>query len=122
MKISNRVRFAAKRIFAALMSCGLLLSFAACAAEDGTSEQSSDSLLNTDTELTEPVVTDEVSNTETEPSDPPAAKPQKPTGEKIMDIYLIAGQSNASGHTYISDEQALYNESISLYLGYTNVH
>lgn len=48
---------------------------------------------------------------------PPAEEVE---GETI-DIYLIAGQSNAAGHTKINDRLSIYTEYPELQNGYTNV-
>lgn len=40
--------------------------------------------------------------------------------KKTMDIYLIAGQSNAGGHTKVKDANALYAKAPGLYKGYRN--
>ena len=45
------------------------------------------------------------------------------TGEgKTIDLYLIAGQSNAGGHTKITDAEALYAQYPELKTGFSNVH
>ena len=41
---------------------------------------------------------------------------------KSIDIYLIAGQSNASGYTKVKDASALYAKAPGLENGYSNVH
>ena len=41
---------------------------------------------------------------------------------KSIDIYLIAGQSNASGYTKVKDASALYATAPGLENGYSNVH
>lgn len=41
---------------------------------------------------------------------------------KEIDIYLIAGQSNASGHSKIKDAQSIYEQYPTLREGYSHVH
>jgi hypothetical protein len=41
---------------------------------------------------------------------------------KEIDIYLIAGQSNASGHTKVRDAEAIYRQYPELRAGYDHVH
>ena len=48
--------------------------------------------------------------------------PDTPEEEKnILDIYLIAGQSNAAGHTKVRDTRPLYNDAPGLEEGYSHV-
>lgn len=42
--------------------------------------------------------------------------------EKSIDIYLIAGQSNATGYSVISDREAAYAWAPELQTGFTNIH
>lgn len=58
----------------------------------------------------------------TEP--PPAEQPEPPAPpaeENILDIYLIAGQSNAAGHTKVRNASALYEVAPELQTGYSHV-
>lgn len=110
------MKITAKKIIAALLSCVLFASFASCATED-----------TTDTDATTPV-TSEQSGTESD-TDGNTESDTKPGGGtteeegKTMDIYIIAGQSNASGHSHISNAQELYAQTANkLMMGYSNVH
>ena len=48
--------------------------------------------------------------------------PETPEEEKnILDIYLIAGQSNAAGHTKVKNASALYEVAPELQTGYSHV-
>ena len=42
--------------------------------------------------------------------------------EKSIDIYLIAGQSNATGYSKISDREAAYAWAPALENGFSNIH
>ena len=56
----------------------------------------------------------------TEPTAP--EEPEVPEEEKnILDIYLIAGQSNAAGHTKVKNASALYEVAPELQSGYSHV-
>lgn len=104
----------AKRMIAVLLSCALLLLFVSCTIE------------NTDTDETLATAKQSETKRDTEGVTEDAKKPSGNTSnekEKIMDIYIIAGQSNAVGHSHISNAQELYAQTENkLRLGYSNVH
>lgn len=89
------------RILACLLSLGMLLGiFASCGS---------------DTES--PGETSEENTTEER-----NYRPQQPQeGEKTIDIYLIAGQSNAAGSSYITNEAAAYEFAPELKNGFSNI-
>lgn len=87
-----------KRITALLLALLLLCGVTACAGKQTTVEQA-------DEQATEENENATVFSRE----------------GKVMDIYFIAGQSNAIGHTKISDRAAAYAWAPELENGYTNV-
>ena len=61
--------------------------------------------------------TDSVSPTDTSPIPDMGADPE----EKSIDIYIIAGQSNAVGHSKVYDTAAIGAIAPGIYAGYTNI-
>ena len=55
-------------------------------------------------------------------SNPPSGEAPPAEDVKSIDIYLIAGQSNASGYTKITNAAALYETADGLENGYSHVH
>ena len=104
-----------KRTFAALLAALLLFTLVSCAVKEQEEQQSG-----------------EQSQTQTEES----KKPETTTGqnddeskknaffygeENVIDIYLVAGQSNAVGYTNIVDKNAAYEFAPELKKGFSNV-
>lgn len=105
-----------KKILCILLSCVMLSGFVACAQNTPTEDPS-------DT----PQASETVAETTTEEKEsmtlPQQTKEPVLTGEgKTIDLYLIAGQSNAGGHTRITDAEAVYAQYPELKTGFTNVH
>ena len=48
-------------------------------------------------------------------------EPEAPAEKNILDIYLIAGQSNAAGHTKVENKYSLYKTAPELKEGYSHV-
>ena len=85
-------------IFALIFSM-LVCALSACATTEGTTETQAIEETSGETADTTPEASD----------------------EKILDIYFIAGQSNAVGSTKITDSAALYNWYPDLVMGVSNV-
>lgn len=103
-----------KKFVAILLTCGMLFAVASCAAEEG---------IATDSTATDTAPSTSDSESESKPVKESEKNENDEAKEKIMDIYIIAGQSNASGHTYISNAQELYDQTGgALRSGYSNVH
>ena len=96
-----------KRIIALALSAIMLFAFSACSETDGdsTTEESSS-----------------VPTSETTEAESTQAESDGTDDEKILDIYIIAGQSNACGYTNITNRQALLSQAPELEKGFSNVH
>ena len=98
-------------------AASMLFAVAACDEVTNTNDTGAG-----DTSLTEVESTKE---TETDADSIADSKKEEDLKKEdtTMDIYIIAGQSNASGHTYISNAQELYDQTGgALKTGYSNVH
>ena len=119
----------AKRILAVLLIFLMLLGVAAC----GEFEQpTGDTTPITDNNGTESatdrtdVTTAKEDKTTKKNDNTPTPTPAKDDSiftseEKVIDIYLIAGQSNAVGYTKIADQAAAYAWAPELENGFSNV-
>ena len=104
-----------KRTLAALLAALILFALVSCAAS-GPEEAQSEEQSQPRTEKTEPPQTTTGQNDEE----------NKPNAlfyseENVIDIYLVAGQSNAVGYTNIVDKNAAYEFAPELKNGFTNV-
>ena len=124
-----------KRIFALLLATFLLFCLVSC-ADDPAGEPNESQPAQTDggTEAPDPNRGGEEQDPDGGTSGGDEQKPDDgstPGGdgeqdsvreEKSIDIYLIAGQSNASGYTRITSASSLYERAPDLKTGYSNVH
>ena len=95
------MKYESKILICLLVFCMVLGAFASCASEKDT-----DTLENT---------SDPAAEKESVESTSPVKQ------SKTIDIYLIAGQSNAAGSTYISDRSSAYAFASELEKGFSNI-
>ncbi len=117
-----------KKTFLILLCGIMIISMDACnkAAGDG---QPSESLSESESNVTAPdsgtQTPDDGTQTPDDGTQTPDDGTQTPgdtaTDEKSIDIYIIAGQSNAAGFTRVKDEDAAYEYAPELVEGFSNV-
>ncbi len=103
-----------KRIFALLLVLYLIAGVTACAAKQDNTPANEDS-------ATDPEKQEDPKTGEDDKKEDPKATAVFSGENKVIDIYLIAGQSNAVGHTKITDTKAAYGFASELKKGFTNV-
>ena len=115
-----------KKITAIILTALMLFSAVACIPEDGENEDRSESNSESASESDTGKNKDSEKNPEKESEKQSESETEQETlvmGEgKSIDIYLIAGQSNAAGCTKITDRDAAYLWAPELENGYTNIH
>ena len=104
-----------KRTFAALLVALILFTLVSCAVKEQEEQQSGE---QSQTQTEESKKTE----TTTGPNDDESKKSAFFYGEEnVIDIYLVAGQSNAVGYTNIVDKNAAYEYAPELKSGFSNV-
>ena len=104
-----------KRTFAALLVALILFTLVSCAVKEQEEQQSGE---QSQTQTEESKKTE----TTTGPNDDESKISAFFYGEEnVIDIYLVAGQSNAVGYTNIVDKNAAYEYAPELKSGFSNV-
>ena len=98
----------------------LTFSFVACKNDSTNTEKSYESYDGTDVNGTESGTENDGTDESTPPSSDEENQPPVTQG-KAIDLYLIAGQSNAAGHTKVTNASELYDLAPELRDGFSNV-
>ena len=107
-----------KKALVLLLAFCLLFGAVACAGKTPADENPG----KEDTPITDPVDTDPKEDDKQEDKPDPAKKDAVLSGEdNVIDIYFIAGQSNAVGYTQIVDKSAIFEFAPELKKGFSNV-
>ena len=96
-------------VLASILLCGILLSCGTTQNQTVPASETGDGSTLDQNELTAPLTTENPSGD------------SAPDDSKTIDIILVAGQSNAVGHTRISDREDAYALAPELETGFSNV-
>ena len=116
-----------KKITALTLAVFMLsLSFSSCTfllerVMHTNEEDSQDTSLESESETDEESTSTSNEETEGETKEDTPETPDEDSNKKVLDLYLVAGQSNATGCTQITDLMAAYEFNPDLISGVSNV-